>query len=106
MIYTGADTQKCKRRRSCKDGKKPKAGSFQQYLHDIFFKWKYRRYALTVRVQNYTNTLQLLSANNISLHDSWYKSDEELCRILNVDAVIRMKIQKKRYMSGCGIHGY
>ena len=35
----------------------------------------------------------------VTLHDSWYKSDEELCQILRVDALIRMKIQKKRYMS-------
>jgi hypothetical protein len=56
-------------------------------------------------VQNYTNTLQLLSENNISLHDSWYKSDEELCKLLKVDAVIRMKIQKKRYMSDAASMG-
>ncbi len=73
---------------------------FQQYLHDnILQNGNTGKYALTTSIQNYTHTLRLLEDNNISLQESWYKSDDELCKVLKVDAVIRMKIQKRRYMS-------
>jgi hypothetical protein len=105
MIYTGVKPKNAKEEDLAKM-EESESRIFQQYLHDnILQNGNTGRYALTVRVQNYTNTLQLLSENNISLHDSWYKSDKELCRILNVDAVIRMKIQKKRYMSDAASMG-
>lgn len=79
---------------------------FQQYLHDnLLERGHTNRHALTVSVQNYTHTLQLLSENNISFRDSWYKPDTELCQLLKVDAVIRMKIQKRRYMSDAASMG-
>ena len=73
---------------------------FQQFLHDnILRNGNTQRYMLMVNVQNYINTISMLNANNISIRDSWYKSDEELTSLLGVDAVIRMKVQKKKYMS-------
>jgi hypothetical protein len=99
MIYTGVPPKDAKKE-DLEKLEETESKVFQQYLHDnILQNGNNGKYALTVSVQNYTNTLQLLSENNISWHDSWYKTDEELCRILKVDALIRMKIQKKRYMS-------
>jgi hypothetical protein len=73
---------------------------FQQFLHDnILRDGNTTQYTLTVSVQNYINTLALLTDNKISIRDSWYKTDEELVKLLNVDAVVRMKVQLKRYMS-------
>ena len=74
--------------------------TFQQFLHDnILRNGNTDRYMLMVTVQNYINTINLLNENNISIRNSWFKTDDELCRILNVDAVIRMKVQEKKYMS-------
>ena len=74
--------------------------TFQQFLHDnILRNGNTDRYMLMVNVQNYINTISLLDENNISIRNSWYKTDDELCRILNVDAVIRMKVREKKYMS-------
>lgn len=105
MIYTGTKPKNV----SAEDLDKMEESEsriFQQYLHDnILQNGNTGRYALSVSVQNYTNTLQILSENNISLHDSWNKSDRELCSILKVDAVIRMKIQKRRYMSDAASMG-
>ncbi len=105
MIYTGTPPKNAKQEDLDKL-EEQESKIFQQYLHDnLLQNGNTPRYTLTVSVQNYTNTLQLLSANNISFRDSWYKTDTELCSILKVDAVIRMKIQKRRYMSDAASMG-
>lgn len=105
MIYTGTKPKNITDEELQKT-EEAESKIFQQYLHDnILQNGNTSRYALRVSVQNYTNTLRLLEENNISLHDSWYKSDEELCTILKVDAVIRLKIQKRRYMSDAASMG-
>ncbi len=77
MIYTGVIPKNVKEEDLAKM-EESESRIFQQYLHDnILQSGNTGRYALTV-------------PSNISLHDSWYRSDEELCRILNVDAVIRI----------------
>ena len=105
MIYTGTPPKDAKQEDLAKM-EESESKIFQQFLHDnILQNGNNGRYALSVSVQNYNNTLQLLSENNVSLHDSWYKSDADLCKILKVDALIRMKIQKKRYMSDAASMG-
>ena len=105
MIYTGTPPKNAKQEDLDKM-EEQESKIFQQYLHDnILQEGNTGRYALTVSVQNYTNTLSLLAENNISYRDSWYKTDAELCSILKVDAVIRMKIQKRRYMSDAASMG-
>ena len=105
MIYTGTVSKNAKQEDLDKM-EETESRIFQQYLHDnILQNGNTAKYALTVSVQNYTNTLHVLSENNISLRDSWYRSDEELCRLLKVDALVRMKVQKKRYMSDAASMG-
>jgi len=56
-------------------------------------------YYMRVNLLDMTKTLQVLEENNISVRDSWRKDDIELCKLLNVDAIVRMQVTKKRYMS-------
>lgn len=73
---------------------------FQQYLYNNILKYsKKRKYYTYVTFQSTTNTLQLLEKNNVSVRESWRMTAEELKKMLNVDAVVRMKVQKERYMS-------
>jgi hypothetical protein len=105
MIYTGT-TPKNVSQEDLDKTEEFESKTFQQFLHDNLLQYGHSsRYALTVSVQNYSNTLQTLASNNISYRDSWYKSDTELCSLLKVDAVIRMKIQKRRYMSDAASMG-
>ena len=105
MIYTGSVPKNAKQE-DLEKMEESESRIFQQYLHDnILEKGNTGKYALSVSVQSYTNTLHLLSENSISLRDSWHRSDEELCRILKVDALIRMKVQKRRYMSDAASMG-
>jgi len=64
-----------------------------------------KKYITTVNFQDINTTQKILEENNISVRDSWKKNDEELAKILGVDAVIRMNIRKQRYMSDEASYG-
>jgi hypothetical protein len=64
-----------------------------------------KKYITTVNFQDINTTQKILEKNNISVRDSWKKDDEELAKLLGVDAVIRMNIRKQRYMSDEASYG-
>ncbi len=64
-----------------------------------------KRYVTTVNFQDINTTQKILDQNNISVRDSWKKDDNELAKLLGVDAVIRMSIRKQRYMSDEASYG-
>jgi len=64
-----------------------------------------RKYITTVNFQDLNTTEKLLNQNNISVRDSWKMDDNELAKLLSVDAVIRMRITKRRYMSDEASYG-
>ena len=73
---------------------------FQEALfNNLLKKGNTGKYSLDVNIQPCANTLALLDKNNISIRQSWEKDDVEFARILGVDAVLRMTVQKERYMS-------
>ncbi|MBO9681363.1 MAG: hypothetical protein J7502_01610 [Flavisolibacter sp.] len=73
---------------------------FQNYLFNSILRYANdRRYYTAVGVQDISTTEKLLEDNNISIRNSWKQDDKKLAKILGVDAVVRMRIQKKRYMS-------
>lgn len=73
---------------------------FESYLVNSILRYaNTQNYYMRVGVQDISTTQKLLEDNNISIRDSWKEDDKKLARILGVDAVVRMRIQKKRYMS-------
>ncbi len=64
-----------------------------------------RKYYMSVGVQDVNKTMAVLEDNNISLRDSWKLDDKKLAELLGVDAVVRMQIRKKRYMSDYASYG-
>lgn len=58
-----------------------------------------RNYTTYVTVQDISTTTRKLEENNISIKQSWTEDDKKLAELLEVDAVVRMRVQKKRYMS-------
>lgn len=64
-----------------------------------------RKYITTVNFQDINTTQKIMDQNNITIRDSWKKDDNELAKILGVDAVIRMNIRKQRYMSDEASYG-
>lgn len=79
---------------------------FQSYLVNSILRYaNTNRYYMTVGVQDISTTQKLLEDNGISIRDSWREDDKKLAKILGVDAVVRMRIQKKRYMSDLASFG-
>jgi hypothetical protein len=64
-----------------------------------------KRYITTVNFQDINTTQKILEQNSVTIRDSWKKNDEELAKLLGVDAVIRMNIRKQRYMSDEASYG-
>ena len=58
-----------------------------------------KKYVTTISVQDISTTQKLLEENNITVRGSWKEDDRKLAQLLGVDAVVRMRVQKKRYMS-------
>ncbi len=64
-----------------------------------------RKYYMSVGVQDISKTMSVLDENNISLRDSWKTDDKKLAALLGVDAIVRMQVRKKRYMSDYASYG-
>lgn len=101
-------------------GKKPKNLSVQQIrkieeVESIAFQnsfyntllhqtTKYRN-PIRIDIQSTRQTNSILERNNIGIRESWDMESQELARILKVDAVVRTRIEKRRYMSGLASFG-
>jgi hypothetical protein len=73
---------------------------FQNYLFNAVLRYaNTNKYYTAVGFQDISTTQKLLEENNITIRDSWKQDDRKLAELLGVDAIVRMRIQKKRYMS-------
>lgn len=64
-----------------------------------------KKYITTVNFQDINTSLKRMEENGVDTRKSWKMNDEELARMLGVDAIIRMRIQKQRYMSDVASYG-
>ena len=79
---------------------------FQNYLVSGILRYaNTQRYYTTIAVQDISTTQKILQDNNISIRESWRQDDKKLAKVLGVDAIVRMSIQKKRYMSDMASFG-
>jgi hypothetical protein len=75
--------------------------SFQQSLYNNILRHaNSKKYETNIQVQPIEKTSEILKNSNISFRDVASTSDETLCKLLGVDAIVRLKVQKTRYMSG------
>ena len=80
--------------------------AFQQALYgNILQHANSKKYYMFVGVQDINTTMNFLDENNISIRDSWKMDDKKLASILGVDAIVRMQIRQKRYMSDYASYG-
>ena len=75
------------------------------FYHEILRSTKNGRRAIRVDIQDYQKTIDLLKDYNIGIRDSWEMAAHELAKILDVDAVVRARIEKARYMSDLTSYG-
>jgi hypothetical protein len=80
--------------------------TFQMALQSSILRYaNSRKYYMYVGVQDINATLSLLEQNHISIRESWKMDAKSLAKILNVDAVVRMQVTKKRFMSDYASYG-
>jgi hypothetical protein len=80
--------------------------AFQMSLYSNIMRYaNSRKYYMFVNVQDITATMNTLNENKISLRDSWKMDDKKLATLLGVDAIVRMQITQKRYMSDYASYG-
>lgn len=99
MIFTGAQPKNLSPE-DIGSIEETESTAFQNSLYNSILRHaNTRKYFTSVSVQDIGTTQKLLSENGISVRGSWKEDDKKLAKILGVDAVVRMRIQKKRYMS-------
>jgi len=99
MIFTGAQPKNITEEAIARI-EENESTTFQTYLYNgILRNANTKKYYSTINVQDISTTQKMLQDNGISVRDSWKEDDKKLTQILGVDAVVRMRIQKKRYMS-------
>jgi len=74
--------------------------AFQESLQNgIMRNANTRKREMYVSIQDIGTTRKILQDNEISVRNSWNYDDRKLAQLLGVDAVVRMRVQKQRYMS-------
>ena len=75
------------------------------FYNEILRSTKRGKKALQVEVQHYQATLKLLEKEGVTIRSSWEYSPQELADLLGVDAVVRARIEKARFMSDLASYG-
>lgn len=60
---------------------------------------------MPIQFQSLNETNRLLAEKGISIRESWTYDDTELAKMLGVDALVRMRVEKQRYMSDLAAFG-
>jgi len=72
---------------------------FQQVLYnEILRSTKNNRKPIRVDIQTFQETLNILEKNEISVRDSWAIPSDDLAKLLGVDAIIKSKVVKNKYL--------
>jgi len=80
--------------------------AFQIAFFNLLLKsTKQGKKAMRVDVQHFDKTNKLLADNNIPYSDLTAIDAEELCRMLGVDAVVKCRVEKHRFMSDLASYG-
>jgi hypothetical protein len=105
MIFTGTQPKNLTQQDIARI-EEQESKSFQVALYNSILRYaNTRQYMTTVNVQDFVSTQRILEENNIPVRDAWHKDDAQLAKLLGVDAVVRMRIQQKRYMSDYASYG-
>jgi hypothetical protein len=80
--------------------------NFQQALYNAILRHaNTRKYFTRVNLQDISTTERILKDHSLSVIDTWKMDDKELAEMLKVDAIVRLRIQKQRYMSDMASYG-
>jgi len=69
------------------------------YYNEILRSTKGGKKPISVNIQHYQDTFRILSDNDVSIHDSWDMTGQDLASLLQVDAVLRGQITKNQLIT-------
>lgn len=105
MIFTGAQPKKLTAEEVASI-EEAESLAFSDALYNGILRYaNTRKHISTVDFQDIGSTKRLLQEKNISIREAWRRTDVELMQILRVDAIVRMRIKKQRYMSDLASYG-
>ena len=105
MIFTGKQPQNLTSEDIAKI-EELESRNFQQALYNSILRYaNSKKYFTRINLQDIVMTEKLLAEHNIETRNAWKKDDKELASILGVDAIVRMRIRKQRYMSDMASYG-
>lgn len=73
--------------------------AFQKSLYNQIHWSPSKSKHLKVKFQSVEKTNEILGEHEISIRRTWRMTPEELAKILDVDAVVKVQVEKQRYMS-------
>jgi len=80
--------------------------NFQYALYNSIMRYaNSNTYFMRINLQDIVMTQKILQEHNLTFRDVSKTDDKELTAMLGVDAVVRMRIQKQRYMSDAASYG-
>lgn len=101
MVFTGRQPEKLTEE-DIRAIEEAESEAFQVSLYNAILS---KADKMPIQFQSINQTNQLLAANNISIRESWTYDDKVLAKLLDVDAVVRMRIEKQRFMSDLAAFG-
>ena len=105
MVFTGKQPENLTREDIARI-EELESKNFQYSLYSSILRYaNSKKYFTRINLQDLVITQKLLEENGISCRDVWKKDDKQLRAILGVDAIVRMRIQKQRYMSDAASYG-
>ena len=69
------------------------------YYNEVLRSTKGGKKPIRVNIQHYQDTFRILSDNDVSIHDSWEMTGQNLASLLQVDAVLRGHITKNQLIT-------
>jgi len=80
--------------------------NFQYSLYNSILRYANSgNYFMRINLQDIVITQKILDEHSLTFRDISKKDDKELMSLLGVDAVVRLRIQKQRYMSDAASYG-
>ncbi len=105
MIFTGKKPKKLTIPQ-IRDIEEQESLAFQDSFYTMLMHQATRStHPILVEIQAVDTTNHILEKKGITIRDTWEMNSEELAHLLNVDAVVRTRVIKKRFMSGLASFG-
>jgi len=100
MVLTGKQPKKLTRKQVYQIEEIESQAFQESFYHMLYNQSNRRRHPVRIRIQPVRDTNFILKENGIDIRSSWYMSPRRLAYILGVDAIVRTRIEKRRFMSG------